>query len=428
MRRIGSASRGLGSGVMHFATDYPSVSHTFIADEVAQLRELGLRVETSAINPPTAESTVTARDQDAAATTYYIKAAGTARGALSCAALLARHPVTMLRAASAVLRIDPLDLPVQRKRMLQFGEAMLLWRHCSRRGISAIHAHFGQAAATIAWFAATIGTTVDGRRWTWSVTIHGWNEFVAEDRAQLAHKLAAADLVVGISDYTRSQLLRLSERSTWPKIHVVRCGIDLDRLRFVEHPPPVGDPVILVTARLSKEKGHLVLLEAAARLRSDQVSPALRFVGPGHLGAAILQTAEQLGLADSVQLLGALSPKEVREELARADVFCLPTFAEGLPVSIMEAMAVGVPVVTTYISGIPELVTDGVTGYVVPAARADLLADALIAALQPGPRRAEVIAAARRRVVEQHDIRTNAAQLLQLLCQAHGLTPHRLET
>ncbi len=406
---------------MHLATHYPSASHSFIATEIDHLRQLGLTVHTAAINPPTEASLLSDRDHEARATTFYLKAVSWISASAALAGACRRHPVRLLRCAYRVLSIDMFDLPSTFKRTMQFGEALVLWRHCAKQGITAIHAHFGQAPATIAWYTTEIGRAVDGRPWTWSVTIHGWTEFVIEDRAQLKHKLRTADLVVCVSDYTKSQLQRIGDRATWDKIHVVRCGIDLDRFALREPRPVPAVPTVVVTARLSEEKGHFVLLQAAAQLRDQGVRLRLRFVGPGHLAGAIAERAQELGMADDVQLLGALPPARVREELLAADIFCLPTSAEGLPVALMEAMAIGLPVVTTFISGIPELVIDGVTGCVVPAARADLIARSIASVLDAPGRSAEMITTAREHVARHHDARATARELFALLSSSHQI-------
>ena len=378
-------------------------------------------MHTSSINPPIPEQVLSDRDRQAVATTLYIKSAGAKGGLLALAAALRRRPLALFRCALRLLSIDLLDLPHALKRTMQFGEALILWHRCTQLGITSVHAHFGQAPATIAWYTAEIGRALDGGDWTWSVTIHGWTEFVIEDRAQLAQKMAHADLVVCISDFTKAQLQRIGGRSNWDKIKVVRCGIDLDR--FALRPPrAVAEiPTIVVTARLSEEKGHFVLLEAAARLRRHGQRLRLRFIGPGHLAEAITGAAQQLGLSDDVELLGPLPPERVHQELLAADVFCLPTSAEGLPVAIMEAMAVGLPVVTTYISGIPELVIDGVSGRVVPAARPDLIADALRQAIGDSKENADMITTARDLVATHHNGHQTNAELLCLLTDTHHL-------
>lgn len=416
--------------VLYLSTHYPSVSHTFIADEVRHLRRLGAEVVTASINSVEAEIAATAGGQALAAETFYIKAVGARGGVTALVSAVRRAPLAVARCMVQLLRRDAADLPRSGKRLMQFVEAAVLWQHCDRLGITAIHAHFGQVPATVAWYTAEIGNAIGdrgdrddrgqpSRRWTWSVTIHGWHEFTLEHAAQLREKLAAASMVVCVSDFTHAQLQRIADPADWSKIRVIRCGID--PALFPARPETVARtlPVVLTTARLSPEKGHVVLLEAASVLRDAGRELRLVFVGSGPFRSELEQAVATYGLRDAVQFRGALAPAEVNDELRSADLFCLPSSAEGLPVSIMEAMAVGVAVVTTYISGIPELVVNDETGWIVPACRADLLAAAIESALSDQERTRRIVGAARAAVVDRHDGARNALALRDALVDAH---------
>jgi glycosyltransferase involved in cell wall biosynthesis len=308
------------------------------------------------------------------------------------------------------------------KAVFQVVEAVLVYRYCVRQGVTAIHAHFGHAPASVALFASRLGNAIGRDRWSWSVTIHGYHEFATEDTARLRQKMIEVDGVAAISHFTRAQLMRLSEPRDWPKISVVRCGIDLGvfRLRSATDAGPASSrPLVVVIGRLSPEKGHAVLIDAVEILRDRGVDLDVHCAGEGPLRGELEGRVATAGLSDRVQLLGALPPAEVTQLLHRADVFCLPSFTEGLPVSVMEAMAVGVPVVASAITGMPELVADGSTGWTVPAGSATLLADALLRALE-APDREEIVAAARRAVERQHDIRRTIVDLERVLVSAHG--------
>ncbi|MEK7424919.1 MAG: glycosyltransferase [Actinomycetota bacterium] len=410
--------------ISYLSTHYPFVSHTFIQREILALQHLGLEVFPIALNKAHQSDLLTEIDRREAARTFYVKGLGRARIVGGLLSTFARHPLATGRGLRRALKDTRFDVSYAVKRVLQFMEAVLVWRHSIKHDTTAIHAHFGQAPATVARFAAAFGNDVGRGVRTWSVTIHGWHEFVTEDSSDLKRKIDTADLVVGISDFTRAQLMRIGDPSRWHHLAVVRCGLAL--AEFPRRPDqPIGDvPLIVVTARLSPEKGHLVLVEALSILRSRGVAMQARFIGSGPFGDEIAAAAVRFGVDDIVEFTGPLPPGEVAAELGAADIFCLPTFAEGLPVSIMEAMAIGVPVVTTYISGIPELVIDGVTGWVVPAANAELLADKLEQV--NGPDRLAIIQAARQRVECRHDIASNAPQLAAHLRACHDRTD-RLE-
>lgn len=405
--------------VAYLSTHYPSVSHTFIQGEITALEATGIEVLPIALNAPGPGDVQTDLDRTERDRTLYVKAIPRAAMARTFARTLLRQPGAVLRTGLRAVASGGLDLGRGAKAVLQLLEAILVWDHCERHGVHAIHAHFGQAPASVAWWVVRFADDVAPDRWTWSVTIHGWHEFVTEDTSQLRPKLAAADLVVCVSDFTRAQLMRIAPKRVWDRIHVVRCGVDLDAFARRDPRPVASPPVIAITARLSAEKGHAVLLGAVARLAEEGLPTRVVVIGDGPGRADVEEEVERLGLAGSVELRGAQPPAAVAAALRAADVFCLPTFAEGLPVSLMEAMAVGVPVVTTYISGIPELVVDGETGWVVPAGSVDPLADALRAALC-GPDREAVVEAARRRVERQHDRRRTTADLERLLRGCHA--------
>ena len=173
-------------------------------------------------------------------------------------------------------------------------------------------------------------------------------------------------------------------------------------------------PNILMVARLSEEKGHTIVLEALALLKSQGTTMNVVFIGSGPIQARLAAQATKLGLDDHVNWMGAQEPSVVHEQLKQCDIFCLPSFAEGLPVVLMEAMAVGRPVITTFISGIPELVENNVTGLVLPAGRSDLLADALRRLTTDSELRHHIVKHGRQRVEAQHDVEPIARQLAEL--------------
>lgn len=414
--------------IAYLCTDYPAVPHTFIQREIVALEARGHEIVPLTLNRAPDSALLTDLDRDHAARTQVVKEMSPTRATRLLLDLLG-HPLATLRGLRRALRGTRGDVERVRKHLLQFVEAVVVWRICRTQRCGAIHAHFGQVPATVAWFATAFDRDVHGRRrrvgrggapMTWSVTIHGWHEFVNQDLAMLAPKVEAADGVVCISHFTRSQLMRIADVSAWDKLSIVRCGLDPAEFEF-RAPPAVDEgrrPTAVITARLSSEKGHLVLVRALARLRAAGTELRVRCIGNGPFEDVLRQAVVDHGVADLVEFVGVLPPSSVAAELRDADVFCLPSFAEGLPVSIMEAMAVGVPVVTTYISGIPELVVDGATGWVVPAGDDESLARALQSALT-SPDRQRVVAAARDAVVAAHSIATNVVGLEAALAAAH---------
>ena len=206
--------------------------------------------------------------------------------------------------------------------------------------------------------------------------MHGSTELYSTERFNLARKVQRADGVICISDYTRSQLMYLSDAAQWDKLRVVHCGADLARYPYVPPRPSEGLSVLCV-ARLAPEKGLDILVRAIADLVEGGTDVRLTLVGGGPLEASLRRRAERLGVAGRVRFAGAVGQDHMAAYYEEADVFCLPSFAEGLPVVLMEAMATGRPVVATRITGVPELVEDGVSGFLVAPGNVEQLAAAL---------------------------------------------------
>jgi glycosyltransferase involved in cell wall biosynthesis len=328
----------------------------------------------------------------------------------------------MSRLVGRALSISGWDVDLAVRRMAHLVEAALLAQESARRGVKHIHAHFGLAPATIAWFASDIMNLGQSERVSWSFTIHGFHDFVDDAEARLDLKAAAAAFVVCISDFTKSQLCRITHPQYWDRFQVVRCGIDLEKFAFRGERALAGKPRIITVGRLAAEKGQLILLRAIAALRARGIEVELTLVGDGPLRGWIEGEISRLGLGDQVLLTGEVSAEEVNDYLLTADIFCLPSFSEGLPVAIMEAMAIGVPVVSTYIAGIPELAIDGKTALTVPAGNVEALTEALNRMITDDAFRKEAVRAAHTEVVQRHDRERNADHLASMLAAPGVLT------
>jgi len=248
----------------------------------------------------------------------------------------------------------------------------------------------------------------------YSFTVHGPEEFDRPEFLGLGEKIRRAAFVVGICSFTRSQLFRWVERAHWARIHVVRCGLER---AFHERPAatPTAARRLVCIGRLSEQKGHLLLV-AAMRLAFDRgCSFDLVLVGDGELRSAIEELVGTLDLAAHVRITGWVGSAAVRDELERARALVLPSFAEGLPVVIMEAMALRRPVITTFVAGIPELVRPGESGWLLPAGDVAALADAIVECMDAEPDVLQRMGeAARRRVLADHDVDAEAGKLARL--------------
>lgn len=400
--------------IAYIITHYPSPSHTFIYGEIQALGDLGVEVSPISINPIPPEELLSDADRQEAQRTYYVKSLPRAVVFKQCLGFALRNPGSVWRTSRMAMGASRWDLHALVWHLFHVIEAIVVVRRSQSVGAKHIHSHFGGVPSTIAMYASELSVNKGVRQLSWSATIHGYHEFVNERNTLLSSKVQRASFVACVSDYTRSQLMRIvGDPELWPNIHVLRCGIDLAAFGFA--PGAVGRPVrIMVTARVVAEKGLGVLLDAVAQLRRDGLETEVTIIGDGPARSELSAYGNELGLIGHVSWLGLQPPTEVRAWLRKTDIFCLPSFAEGLPVVIMEAMATGVPVVTTYLGGIPELVESGVTGLVVPAARSDLLADALRSLSTESSTRTEIIKAARARVEQMHDVQRSAATLREL--------------
>lgn len=399
--------------IAYLVSQYPAPSHTFIRREIDALRRMGLEIQTFSIRP--AES-LSDGDRAEETLTFYVLRPPWIGLAWHLALALARHPGRFLSTLAATLRHR---LPGAHAFFLScayFVEAMRLASELRRRGITHLHNHFANPASHVGLAAARylgIG---------WSVTLHGLGDFDGPTTPLLSEKVAAARFVACATYYGRAQAMRLSLPEMWRKLHVVRCGIEPARLPAAGRQPRApGRPLeILSVGRLSPEKGQLGLVEAFAAAVDRGLDARLVLVGDGPDRDRIREAVATRRLEARVELRGRLAEAAVLEAMARADVFALASFMEGLPVVLMEAMALGLPVVAPAITGIPELVVHGETGLLFAASHWEELAEGLLRLASDPALRARLAAAARRRLLPEFDVDAAAAGIARLFRDAHG--------
>ncbi len=314
------------------------------------------------------------------------------------------------------------------RHLVYLAEACRLRELCDAAEARHLHAHFGTNPAAVARLCRLLGGP------GYSFTVHGPEEFDRPVQLSLAAKVEGARFVAAVSSFGRSQLMRWVRPGDWDRIEVVRCGLDAAYL--AEDPGAVGedgggsgaDPrvepdLFVCVGRLCEQKGQHLLVEALALLKERGHDARLRLVGDGPMRAELEASAADRGVSDRVTFTGSASAAAVRGHLLAARAMVLPSFAEGLPVVLMEALAARRPVITTYIAGIPELVDAG-CGWLVPAGSVERLADAMAEALAASPERlAELGTEGRRRVTESHDVEKIAAGLLKRFAASADETP-----
>jgi glycosyltransferase involved in cell wall biosynthesis len=295
------------------------------------------------------------------------------------------------------------------RHLIYLAEACVLVDWMRRDGVEHLHAHFGTNSATVALLARELGGP------QFSFTVHGPEEFDRAPLWSLGEKIERAAFVVAISNFGRSQLMRWCGRQHWSKIHVIRCGVDARFLAADVVPIPAVRRLLSI-GRLCEQKGQLLLIEALGRLKRDGLEVELVLIGDGELRAEVERTIAEQGLTAQVHMRGWVDGHRIRQALDDACAVVLPSFAEGLPVVIMEAFARGRPVLSTYVAGIPELVLPGKNGWLVPAGSVEALVEALRQMLDtPSADLAKLGCDGRARVAEQHDASRNGRQMADLL-------------
>lgn len=397
--------------IAYLAGRYPTVSHTFILREVAALRALGLDIMTCSVRCPGPDQIRgPAERAEAQATFNLLDAARKPRRLIGAQIAALRNPGLYLRTLRKAWSMRGPGLRAAVYQLFYFLEATVLARHLKARGVSHLHNHFAQASGNVALLAARLAGI------PFSFTLHGPADFTDPQLWRLDAKIADAVFVACISHYCRSQAMLVSPPEDWDKLHIVHCGVEPARY---DAPPAEGQGLLFV-GRLAAAKGVPVLIEAMARIRAAHPQAHLVLIGDGPDRAMLEGQVRRLGLSDAVRFTGYQNQDEVADALARSAVFVLPSFAEGVPVVLMEAMAARRPVVATRIAGIPELVQDGVSGRIVPPGDTAALASAVCEVLADPGHAADMGQAGRQKVEADFNVAREAEKLAALF---QGGTP-----
>jgi glycosyltransferase involved in cell wall biosynthesis len=387
---------------------YPAVSHSFVRREIEAVERAGHEVHRFSLRPPRDDLKDEADLREAVETEVVL---GRGVGPLISAALglFLLRPVKSVASLAAALRLAGPGLKQKARHVAYWLEAAWLLGRLERLRIEHLHAHFGTNPAAIAAIARAWGGP------PYSFTAHGPDEFDAPVALSLPAKIEAASFVIGISSYGCSQLMRWCEPEHWNKIELIRCGLGADFLGAPVDDPRAESAEFVCVARLSGQKGLPLLIAACDRLRSQGADFSLTIIGDGELRDSLDAEIRRRKLETFVNLAGIRTSSEIREHLTKARAFVLPSFAEGLPVVLMEALALSRPVIATSIAGIPELVDDE-CGWIIPAGSEDALVEAMTNALRASARDlAGKGAVGRRRVHRMHDAVQNAAQLIEAI-------------
>jgi len=398
--------------IAYLISRYPAVSHTFILREVQQLRALGFRIDVASINPPDRPlSSLTVEEHQEARQTFYVKKQGAKGAGWALLKTLCQRPLGVCKALSQGFRLGGWDAKRQAYQLFYLLEAVLIGQWMARHGYRHLHVHFATPAASVGMLVKTVFAV------GFSMTVHGPDEFYDAPGLNLPEKIAAADFICCISHFARSQLMKLSPISDWDKFELCRLGVDHNRFQaLANNGVTAADKIsLLCVGRLTPAKGQHILLNAVQLLLARGYPVSLTLVGNGPDLASLQAHAERLQIAHAVEFAGAVDQDHLLPYYQQADIFVLASFAEGLPVVLMEAMAMAVPCISTRIAGIPELLDDGINGLLVAASDSDGLADAIARLCNDPALRQQLALAGSQCTRERYDLQRNSQHLAAVL-------------
>lgn len=392
--------------ITYFINQYPHVSHTFIRREILELENQGFDIQRVALRGWDS-NVVDETDKAERSQTKYVLQSGL--GALLPVFFrqLISKPgkvISALKLAAKMTRMSERNFAYH---FIYLLEACQLAEFCEQHESKHVHAHFGTNSTEV----VTLANALIGVKY--SFTVHGPEEFDKPLSLHLKEKVQHAKFVAAISSFGRSQLYRWANLEDWHKVKIVHCGLDES---FLQGLPTVkensGTKQLLCIGRLCEQKGQLLLLQSVKAALDAGADIQLVLAGDGDMRPEVEAYIADNALVDKVKITGWISSDEVKQYLIESDAMILPSFAEGLPVAIMEAMAIGRPVITTYIAGIPELLRNNENAFLFPAGDIEATKNAILnftaldqEALSLMVEKAYIA------VEEQHNIKTEACKL-----------------
>ena len=398
--------------VLYLVGQFPAINHSYLLAEVRILRTLGLEVPVVSISPPDRPlEKLSPVEREEAARTYYVKAVPAAQVAILNLGEFLRHPPRYLRGMIFALRLAGGSPKRLAYHLAYFSEAILVGQRMRRSGVTHVHANFSATVALLV--ARTFPVTM-------SFAVYGFGELHDPVGSRLAERIHGAMFVRSINRHGRGQLMLSCPRSEWPKLIYVPLGIDA--AEFALGPPRTvaSPPRLLCVGRLAPEKGQALLLEAIAALSAENRPVQLCLVGDGPDRAWLESRAAELGIASNVEFAGWVDQARLMTLYSEADLFVLPSLAEGIPMVLMEAMAMQIPCVAPRITGIPELIEHGVDGMLFAVADVEDLTQQIRRLLESPELSTQIGRQARARVVRDYDMARNterfAGELVKFVC------------
>lgn len=409
---MNSSSSQPKPAIAYLTSQYPKISESFVIREILGLKQRGFRVGVASMNrPDRAGAELTKEEQEETDLTFYVKAAGPVVALRSAVGCLINKPGKVISAIGMALKMGRGEPVRTFKNFMYLAEALIISRWMQKEGYTHAHGQLGSSAVTVGLFVKHLGDC------SFSFTVHGPFEFYDARGEYLAEKIAIADSVVCISHFARSQMMKLSPYEHWHKLDIVRLGVDPDVFLPTQADEKSDSFELICVGRLTPAKGQHILIDALKRLIGDGRKVQLRVVGDGEDRDSLHAHVKQCGIQDAVIFEGAVNQERIRELYARADAFVIPSFAEGIPVVLMESMSMGIPCITTRITGIPELITDGENGLLTTPSDIEALAAAVSRLMDDPALQEKLKIAGRERILEAYNLPLNLDKLAENFIQ-----------
>jgi len=397
--------------ILYLINQYPKVSHTFIRREILSLEQQHIEVERVAMRSDNPDE-MSAIDKSEHAKTHYVLQQSKIELIKHVFQALTQHPKQFSKALKAMLKMYMASKQSLLIHLIYLVESCNIVAVCNKKGVDHIHAHFGTNPAEVAMYTSIISGV------PYSFTVHGPEEFDKPLTLNLNLKIKHAHKVIAITNYCKSQLFRWADYEDWPKVKIAHCALESDFFDDSNiHNHSASDILqFLCIGRLCEQKGQLLLLEAFNRFIKSGNKGFLTLAGDGEMRGDVEKFVQENKLQQNVKITGWVDSNQIKALLAKSDAMLLPSFAEGLPVAIMEAMATGVPVISTSIAGIPELLINNKTGFLVFPGSVDALEAALVTFSKMEQKDLNKIkSAAFEAVSAEHNAATEAAKLARFV-------------
>jgi len=400
----------------YFTNQYPKVSHSFIRREILALEKMGTSISRYALKSDRNEL-IDQNDIEEYKKTKYILSTSKLNIIKVCILRFIKNPLLWI---NAFLLTNKMGYKSERglfRHYIYFLEACILSEWVEKDNIQHLHAHFGTNSASISLLTSKLSEV------PYSFTVHGPEEFDKPNFISLPEKIKNAAFVVAISSFGKSQLFRLVHNEYWEKIKVVHCGLEAsfyesNGQKYQNNNDNNDNTQIICIGRLCEQKGQVLLLDALNIVKKRNIDFNIKLIGDGEMRPEIENKIDQYKLANNVTITGWMNSVQIKHEVQKSQFTVLPSFAEGLPVVIMESMSLEKPVISTYIAGIPELIENDVNGWMVPAGDTEQLADTIQKVLSKDSNTLKEIGIkAREKVIKRHNIDIEAKKL-----QSHFLS------